>query len=261
MSEKMILGAQLYTVRDFMKTEEDYARTIERIAEIGYKHCQVSGIGDVSPAAIKKVSEDTGVKVVLTHTAPKRIVNETEKVIEEHKLFGCDCIGIGGVFDYAPYTSENLKRFTDDFAPAIEKITKAGMKFSYHNHKFEFERISTGELLFEFIMNSSPDLKLTFDCFWAQAGGADPAACLEKWKDKIAVTHFKDMCIINDRQCFAAVGKGNMNFDRIVEACYKNGIKYHMVEQDSVPEGEDPFECLKSSYNYVMTNYGNYFEK
>ncbi len=260
MSEKMILGAQLYTVREFMKTEEDYARTIEKIAEIGYKYCQVSGIGKVSPAAIKKAVDDTGVKVVLTHTAPYRILNETETVIEEHKLFGCDCIGIGGIFDYMPFTPENLKRFTDDFAPAIEKIKAAGMKFSYHNHKFEFERLPSGELLFEFIMNSSPDLMLTFDCFWAQAGGVDPAASIEKWKDKIAVTHFKDMSIVNDRQCFAAVGQGNMNFDRIVEACSKNGIKYHMVEQDSVPEGSDPFECLESSYKYVMSRFGQYFE-
>ena len=47
MSEKMILGAQLYTVRDFMKNEEDFARTMDKIAAIGYKYVQVSGIGDV----------------------------------------------------------------------------------------------------------------------------------------------------------------------------------------------------------------------
>ena len=42
MSEKMILGAQLYTVRDYMKNEEDFARTMERIAKIGYKYVQVA---------------------------------------------------------------------------------------------------------------------------------------------------------------------------------------------------------------------------
>ena len=62
MSEKMILGAQLYTVRDYMKNEEDFARTMERIAKIGYKYVQVSGIGDVSAQAIAKAVKDTGLK-------------------------------------------------------------------------------------------------------------------------------------------------------------------------------------------------------
>ena len=71
MSEKMILGAQLYTVRDYMKNEEDFARTMERIAKIGYKYVQVSGIGDVSAQAIAKAVKDTGLKVILTSTTDR----------------------------------------------------------------------------------------------------------------------------------------------------------------------------------------------
>ena len=261
MSEKMVLGAQLYTVRDFAKTADDYARTIERVAKIGYKCVQVSGVGpEVTPQVIKKVLDDTGVKVILTHTNATRIINETEAVIEEHELFGCDNIGVGGIFSYKPFTQENLKRFADDYAPAIEKIKKAGKQFLYHNHKFEFEKLPDGRLLFEFIMNLSPDLKLTFDTYWAQAGGVDPADRIIRWKDKIAVTHFKDMTIVDDQQKFAAVGEGNMNFDRIVDACRTVGIKYHMVEQDSVPEGANPFDSLETSYKNVMARYGEYFE-
>lgn len=256
--EKMILGAQLYTVRDYMKTEEDFARTMDKIAAIGYKYVQVSGIGAVSAQAIAKAVKDTGLKVILTHTSGDRILKETDKVIEEHSLFGCDGIGIGGIFNYKPWGIESFKRFADDFAPAIEKITKAGKKFLYHNHKFEFERCPDGKLFLEYIMNASPDLMLTFDTYWAQAGGADPAAAIDKYKDKIFVTHFKDMRIINDAQVMAEVGEGNMNFDRIVESCIKAGIKYHMVEQDIVPA--DPFESLAISYRNITSRYGQYFE-
>lgn len=56
MKEKMVLGAQMYTVRDFTKTPDDFARTMERIAKIGYKYVQVSGIG--SPVGKIKVDED-----------------------------------------------------------------------------------------------------------------------------------------------------------------------------------------------------------
>ena len=33
---KMCLGAQLYTVRDYMKTEADYRMMMKKLAEIGY---------------------------------------------------------------------------------------------------------------------------------------------------------------------------------------------------------------------------------
>ena len=39
----MKLGAQLYTVRDFTKTTDDFAETLKKVADIGYRTVQVSG--------------------------------------------------------------------------------------------------------------------------------------------------------------------------------------------------------------------------
>ena len=261
MSEKMILGAQMYTIRNFTKTNDDFAASMEKLAKIGYKYVQVSGIGkEVTPEAIAKASKDTGLKVVLTHTDIDRILNETDKVIEEHTLYGCDCVGIGGIFKYKPFNLESFKRFADDFAPAVEKIVKAGKVFSYHNHKFEYERTPDGKLFLDHIMDALPDMKLTLDMYWVQAGGADPALNIEKYADKIFTTHFKDMRIVDNEQKYAEVLEGNINYDRIVEACLKYGVKRHMVEQDDVLEGQNPFDCLETSYRNIMNRYGQYFE-
>lgn len=45
----MRIGAQLYTVRDFCKTLEDFSETLKRIADIGYTTVQVSGTCDFEP--------------------------------------------------------------------------------------------------------------------------------------------------------------------------------------------------------------------
>ena len=42
-TEKMRIGAQLYTVREFCATLEDFAETIKKVADIGYTTVQVSG--------------------------------------------------------------------------------------------------------------------------------------------------------------------------------------------------------------------------
>ena len=52
------LGAQLYTLREYTKSEDDFAGTIKKVADIGYKYVQVSGIGaSISADFIKKVSD------------------------------------------------------------------------------------------------------------------------------------------------------------------------------------------------------------
>ena len=48
----------------------------------------------------------------------------------------------------------------------------------------------------------------------------------------------------------ATIGEGNMNFDGILSAAVDTGVKYAFVEQDDC-YGEDPFECLKRSYEFL----------
>jgi sugar phosphate isomerase/epimerase len=137
------LGAQLYTVRQYTQNEKDFAETMQKIAAIGYKYAQVSGIGgDIAPYSIKKIAEDNNIKVILTHTSPARIKDETEKVIEEHNIFNCDGIGLGGMFGHE-HTADGYKKFIDDFSPAIEKIKQSGKVFLYHNHDFEFVKYNS----------------------------------------------------------------------------------------------------------------------
>lgn len=48
----------------------------------------------------------------------------------------------------------------------------------------------------------------------------------------------------------AVLGEGNINFDRIFEKAEAAGTRYMLVEQDNC-NGEDPFDCLKRSYDYL----------
>ena len=93
----MEIGAQLYTVREHTKTLEDFSRTLEKIAAIGYRNVQVSGTCAYEPAWLKAELDRTGLRCVLTHTDPGRIAAETDAVAAEHQAFGCTHIGIGSL--------------------------------------------------------------------------------------------------------------------------------------------------------------------
>lgn len=260
MSEKMALGVQLYSLHPFMKDEKCFRMVMERVADIGYKYVQVSALGNVAPEVIKEESDKNGLEVVLTHWSPDALRNDTDKAIADHNVFGCNAIGIGGLYIYGTggcsgVSFEAYDKFHAEFTPIIEKIKAAGKTFVYHNHRFEFAR-HNGKLDIVYLLEQNPDVKLVFDTYWAQSGGYDPALFIKQYGERIHTVHLKDMKIVRDVQKFTEILDGNLNFDSIMDACLEKKIKYLMVEQDET-DLEDRFTSVKRSYNNLMERYGD----
>ena len=246
----MIVGAQLYTVREYTKTLDGFAETLKKVADIGYTTVQVSATCPFKPEWLRDRLKENGLSCVVTHTAPARIKDETDEVVREHRIFGCDYIGIG----MAPGGMEGYDDFVRDFKPAAQKIAEEGLYLAYHNHNIEFARTGNGKEIYleRLLSDFSPrELAITFDTYWAQAGGADPAQWLRALKGRVRNIHLKDMAFALGNGLsgmrMAAVGEGNMNFEAILAAAEDAGTQYALVEQDDC-YGEDPFACLKKSY-------------
>ena len=256
--KKMKLGAQLYTLREFMKTPEDFYRTMQKVAEIGYKYVQVSGArADVNADVIKKASDDTGLKVIITHSPLDRILNDTDRLIEEHDKFGCNIIGLGHGGDYTK-SYEGFKKMAYDLAPVVEKIRKAGKIFSYHNHYQEFEKKDGKHFIDAFIENSDKSaVKITADVYWLHFAGLNECDWLRDHADIISCTHFKDLGVYEGKQTISEIMEGNLDYPKILETCQKAGIEYNFAELDTTTI--EPFDAMKLSYNNLMST--GYFEK
>ena len=255
MENELYLGAQLYTVRAKTGTKEDFIETVEKLAKIGYRYMQVSGVGpDVKADVIADVSEKYGIKCILTHTGLKRIIEETDAVIAEHDMFGCDGIGIGGVAGMYPHTPDGYRQFAEDIKDAAEKIKRAGKKFLYHNHRFEFEHYGDQTGLDIIMESTDPEaVFFTFDTYWSHVAGLDPAQFILDHGDRIFATHLKDMTVVDDKLLMTECLTGNLNFNAIVKASCEAGVKYHMIEQDNVYI--DLFDSMKISHDNLKAKY------
>lgn len=245
----MTLGAQLFTLRNYCKDLNSFAETLKKVAAIGYTDVQVSGTCEYDAAWLAEQLDRNGLTCSITHTNPNRIILETEKVIADHNTFHCKYIGIGSL----PGGVANYFSFREDIREAARKIAASGKTLMIHNHHREFERSGPEQLNFlEYFMNdfSEQEIGFTFDTYWAQYAGADPAYWIEKMTGRLGCVHLKDMQVIAGEQKMAPVGSGNMNFERILAACEKAGTKHLLVEQDDC-NGIDPFICLTRSYKYL----------
>lgn len=246
----MQIGAQLYTVRDFCKDLDSFSETLKRVADIGYKNVQVSGTCEFDAQWLKNELAKNGLKCVITHTAPDKLIGNTQKVIIDHEVFGCDYIGFG----WQPFGLETYddtpQGWIGKYTPVAKKISESGKLFMYHNHDQEFKKVD-GKLILEHLANAfSPDLMgFTLDTYWVTAGGGDPSQWLEKLSGRVPVIHLKDFAY---GRKMSVVGEGNINFDRVFACAEAAGTKYMLVEQDDC-NGSDPFDCLKRSYEYLKS--------
>ncbi len=247
------IAAQLFTIREFTKTRDDFAASMTKIREIGYRAVQVSQIGDISDAEVKRICDDNGLIICNTHVSVDDLLTNPDAVIEQHRLWGARHVAIGGMpLEYRD-SEAGFGRFSEIANGIGERLYGAGLTFSYHNHSFEFLRFGARsglELIFD---ETDPRyVQAELDTYWIQHGGADPVAWIAKMQDRMPVIHLKDMVMLpaddggRPQQAMAEVGEGNMNFAGILDACKRIGVEWYAVEQDICQR--DPFESLAISY-------------
>lgn len=245
----MEIGAQLFTVRDFCKDISSLSETLKKVADIGYKNVQVSGVCAYEPEWLKEQLDKNGLKCVLTHVPLERLRDEAEKVSREHDVLDCKYIGLG-YYGFGNEKGNCYEDFVKDLKPAARALKENGKYFMFHNHDNEFKHIN-GKVIYGMLADEfAPDeMGFTLDTYWVQVGGGDPAYWLERLSGRVPCIHLKD-CAYGRKM--AVLGEGNINFDRVFEKAESSGTRYMLVEQDDC-SGEDPFNCLKRSYDYLRS--------
>ena len=240
------IGAQLYTVRSLLKTNNETEHTLRGIKEIGYNSVQLFGSIELMEACAKHCE---GIGLAITGLLSD--LNICEK--NEEKLFEiCHRYGIGDI-GVSSHFSECLE--TDSYIARINtfsaKAKQAGFTFSYHNHGHEFIRLAGNKTAMErFLTGFNPETVLFMpDTYWIQDGGYDVRYFLEQTKNRFKILHLKDMKRTEQGHTFTELGNGNLYFEGILKTAIACGVQNFVVEQD-ICEG-DPLESLRKSYEYI----------
>ena len=249
----MKLGAQLYSLRTFTQNPDDLRQTILKCKAMGYQNVQFSGVAAMTPEVWAEISRETGMEIVCTHTAFDRIVNDTDRLIEEHKIFGCSVIGLGGMPGEYRGSLAALENFFAVMEEPVKKIEAAGMHFAYHNHAFEFEPFSDAEgCIYDTMIERCPTWHLILDTGWIQYAGRSAVEYIERiGGERLQNIHFKEFKCA-DTGTICPCGEGFSDFAAIIAACEKVGVTHALVEQDNAVSKDDPFGEMERSANYLL---------
>ena len=154
---------------------------------------------------------------------------------------------------------DNLVGFVDLFNKCGALCQKSGMKFSYHNHWFEFGEKLNNMKIFDIIMQKiDPKFVLMqLDIGNMYIGGAKALDILNQYPGRFELIHVKDEIAVNTKEKYesAILGKGILPVKEVLEICRKTGgTKVFIIEQESY-QGKAPLACVQEDLK-IMKGWG-----
>lgn len=206
-----------------------------------------------TPKDFKKDIETAGMKVLSSHTG--KGLSEAEiasgdfseslkwwdQAIKDHKEAGMSYI----VTPYlgVPKTLKELQAYCDYFNEIGKRCKANGLKYGYHNHSHEFEKVE-GQTMYDYmITHTNPEyVFFEMDVYWVVRGQNSPVEYFKKYPGRFHILHIKD-----DRE----IGQSGMvGFDAIFNNTKVAGVENIVVEVERYNLPVE--ESVKASIDYLL---------
>ncbi|MCA9880485.1 MAG: sugar phosphate isomerase/epimerase [Thermomicrobiales bacterium] len=280
------IGLQLYSVRQSLA--RDPWGALAQLAEAGFTYLEAAnhhartdpgvGFGVAAPELRSRLA-DLGLSIVGCHINPLDLDILPRALEYQAELgntqFGCD-------IEFFPYGDRDfVLRRAEVFNTVGEMARKHGMRFYYHNHFQEFQRVGDDYVYDLILENTDPALvKLELDTYWMYRGGQDPVAWMQKCADRVILLHQKDfpadapqplnlydgvvsptetinMAVFEerkDKRCFTEIGTGVLPIQRILDAAEElPAVEYLILEQDHT--AMDEIDSVRTSREAFASNF------
>ena len=283
------IGIQFFSLPKLL--EKDLPGALAMLSKIGYKEAELYGPypfstdsakkrwDSVTPALgfsgsgffgrtateMKTLLDSNGIAAPSMHTDLDTLQMSMDKLGEAADTLGAKYVVLPAIPDEKRKTTDDYKKMAVAFNKIGEAAKSAGVKFVYHNHGYGLKE-DDGKIPFDLMLNGT-DPSLVFfemDLFWTTAGGADPVALLETYKNRYHLIHVKDMSKkvhfsgdggdakqwIELFPYMTTAGNGVLDLKTILTKAKETGVKHFIVEQDMVA---NPEIALKKSFDYLAS--------
>ena len=251
---------QMYSARSLI-TPENYPDILKEMADMGYTGVETASYdgnqgliyGD-APEVFKQKVEAVGMKVLSAHVSHGLSREELDnhdltaalawwdKCIEVHKKAGMEYLvtpAIGG-----QRSLQDLQVYCDYLNEVGRRCKAAGLKYGYHNHAYEFEKVE-GEVMYDYMLqHTDPDLVFyQMDVYWAVIGKASPVDYFKRYPGRFRMLHIKDEWEVGQ--------SGMVGFDAIFKNAALAGLENFVVEIERY-NYEDIRKSFKESADYLL---------
>ena len=240
------IGVQLYTVRDAV--QRDLEGTLARVAVIGYQEVEFAGYAGRTAAQVRDAVRRAGLSAPSAHVPLAALGQGWNRVLDDAQTVGHRYLVMPWLDEKDRPNLDAYRRIADRLNRAGEAASRAGLRFAYHNHAFEFIEMEN-RLPYDVLIEATDPahVVLELDLYWITKGGQDPLAYFARWPGRFPLVHVKDSAGPPEHR-MADVGSGTIEWARIFTHRKQAGTEHFFVERDDPP---DPFASIAASHAYL----------
>lgn len=252
------LGLQLYSLR--AQTKESTTGALDIAKSYGIKEVELAGTGSLTPEQFATELKSRGLVPISGHFGYALFDKDIAAVIRDAKTLGLKYVNV----PYPPvgqdkiFSEELARKTAAKFNEWGEACKKAGLRFGYHPHGLEFRPTANGETVFDILMRETKPEFVSFqmDVYWVFYAGQDPVKLFEKYPNRWATLHVKDMLKGlatgvhtggTPPTAKVTVGQGQIDYPSVLRAAQKAGVQHYFLE-DETPT---PLQCIPDSFKYL----------
>jgi len=243
----MIFALQTFTIRKQAKHHLQDA--LKLIKAIGIENLELSRFKFDQPTA--KIITEMGFNVVAVQLKYKVLLHHFDEVTRFCMWVHCPLVEVSVL----PIRSilggkKELLKFAVALDQLAEKYHAVGLELAFHHHHFEFTRLEGVTRLDWLLRNTSDQVKIVSDTYWATRSGVRPDELLEKINHRLAGIHLRDFTMmqkgIKIKACDTELGEGSVDIRKVL-AVAERYARYAAIEQKT----KTPFKSIEKSMAYL----------
>ena len=245
------LGLQLYSLRDAALA--DVERTLADIAAIGYKDVELLGSMSnfgMAPGPLRAVLDRLGLRAPSTHVGAGAL-DDLDRQLVGARTLGHEYLVVASFPAERRRTLDDVRRWGDRFNEAGADARRRGVWIGFHNHAEDFTPVEGQAPYDVFVERTDPAVvRLQLDTGNLAMAGRDPQAYMKRFGARYWSFHIKDVPRMRST-ADAELGKGVLDFRRLLASIPRLEDKHLFVEQESYPG--TPLDSVRRDYAYLST--------
>jgi sugar phosphate isomerase/epimerase len=249
------VGLQLWSLREYLP--KDLRGALQKVRALGFRDVEGAGLWGHSVADLRQSLDAAGLRCQSAHIGFERLRDDATGAFAEVKALGAAWVVCPWIPHGDAFTREDALRAAAAFNAFGTDAEKAGLRFAYHCHGYEFVPSSEGTL-FDTLAGATDPARVAFqiDVFHAFLGGADPARLIDRYKARVASLHLKDLkkgfpvkpgTATAPPEADVPVGTGQVDMPSTLGAAIDAGTALYYVEDES----SDPWGHIPKSVTYL----------
>jgi len=237
---KIPVSLQLWSLRDAI--QQDFAGTMQSLAQIGFDGVETAGYGNLSAADAARAVAAAGLRCSGMHVGWQVLQSDLPRVMTEARLFGTSDIICPHYPSELLTSAAAFRHLGGELDSLGARLLAHGFTFHYHNHDFELTQIE-GRLGLDWLLDASrpAHVRSEVDVYWVHRGGKNPAEFIREQGRRIELLHLKDE---------AELGSGPVDFPAVFTAAAGIGaVRWHVAEIERFNHA--PLESVRRSFDQL----------